>query len=83
MVIGDQEYDPEIGGEDDGLQETVTVETTQSVIVNTDHVRAFYTRKKRRDGTVRVGTRICFSNGGAMPVRESFDEVCAKFGRAN
>lgn len=91
MVIGTEDgpMDPEVdmGGEDDGIAATITprrpVETTSPVVVNSDHVRNFYPRKKRRDGTTPTGTRITFSNGSGMPVTELFEEVAAKLGRMN
>ncbi len=89
MVIGAADHhdaDIEREGEDDGIVEVTEqrpAERTSPVIVNTDHVRNFYPRKKRSDGYHPVGTRITFSNGSGMAVTELFEEVTAKLGRVN
>jgi hypothetical protein len=82
-------------GEDDGLAaaearelaaaaaQPTPSETTTPVIVDTVKVRCFYPRKPQRDGTQRRGTRLTFDNGAGMAVTETFEEVAAKFGRAN
>jgi hypothetical protein len=87
MIIPNRYEEPEVdvGGEDDGIAATIRprAESTTPVMVDTTHVRCFYPRHKRSDGTQPVGTRLTFSNSAGMPVQESFDEVAAKFGRAN
>jgi hypothetical protein len=87
MVIPRRYEEPEedIGGEDDNLGGTSQPrqEATTPTLVETAHVRCFYARHKRSDGTQPVGTRITFSNSAGMAVLETFDEVAAKFGRAN
>jgi hypothetical protein len=62
-------------GEDDGLAEIR--EVTQPVMVAVDQIRNFYPRKPDR-----VGTRILFRNGSALPVVELFDEVEQKLREA-
>lgn len=87
MVIPNrfEEAEVDIGGEDDGIAATIRprTEATTPVIVDTTHVRCFYARHKRADGTQPIGTRLTFTNSAGMPVTETFDEVAAKFGRAN
>ena len=88
MIIPDRfenEVEVDTGGEDDGIAATIRprTEATAPVMVDTTHVRCFYPRHKRQDGTQPVGTRLTFSNSAGMPVLESFDEVAVKFGRAN
>jgi len=88
MVLGPSDHqDPEVdmGGEDDGVAATIRParEATSPVMVNPKHVRQFYPRRKRRDGTQPTGTRITFSNGSGLAVTELFEEVCQKMGRHN
>jgi hypothetical protein len=58
-------------GEDDGLEAR---EVTKPVILDASQVRNFYARKGDR-----VGTRILFRNGSALPVQETFEQVEAAF----
>lgn len=44
-----------------------------------DDVREFYPRQ----GGWRQGTRIVFKNGAARPVKETYDEIKAKFASFN
>jgi hypothetical protein len=83
MVVRARFEEVENDGEDDGITVTQPVERTTPVMVETAHVRSFYPRHKRPDGTQPVGTRLTFSNSAGMPVTETFEEVAAKFGRAN
>lgn len=88
MVIGpsdpherhaESEIDRE--GEDDGITEVVAApasnERTAKTTVTVAHIRNFYPRKGRSDGTPRIGTRITFVNGSGMAVLETYDEVKA------
>jgi hypothetical protein len=77
----------ETDGEDDGIGQVESLaearaarstEPTTPTSVNPVHVRNFYRRKRRTDGTVPVGTRINFANGTGMAVSETYDEVKAK-----
>jgi len=80
MVIAerDRSYDDSDEGEDDGIVPMVPSEPTSPTVVNTDLIRNFYPRKKRRDGTRPVGTRITFVNGSGMAVTDTFEQVTAK-----
>jgi len=74
-------------GEDDGIvqlhpntQSAPQAEATTVAVINGDHVKSFYRRKKRQDGTVPAGTRINFSNGSGMAVTDEYASVKAKLG---
>lgn len=56
-------------GEDDGPTQ-LTQECYKPTVVAVDQIRNFYPRKGDR-----VGTRIMFRNGSALPVKETIDEV--------
>jgi hypothetical protein len=63
-------------GEDDGfVQLRQEQEHTTPAMVNADHIKSFYRRKKRPDGTVPVGTRINFINGTGMAVTNLYQDV--------
>jgi hypothetical protein len=83
MVTGEVR-DPEvdIGGEDDGIAATITPrrEDTTPVVVNAEHIRNFYPRRRRSDGVTPVGTRITFSNGSGMAVTDTYEQVATKLG---
>jgi len=78
MVIAERDRDDSDEGEDDGIVPMVPTEPTSQTVVNTDLIRNFYPRKKRRDGTRPVGTRITFANGSGMAVTDTFEQVTAK-----
>jgi len=68
-------------GEDDGivqLHPTQPGELTKPTVVNVDHIRNFYPRKRRQDGTQPIGTRITFSSGAGVAVSDTMEEVIAK-----
>jgi len=69
-------------GEDDGIVQLhpQTAEPTKPTVINAAHVRNIYARKKRRDGTTPVGTRITFVSGAGFAVTETLDEVATKLG---
>lgn len=56
-------------GEDDGPTQ-LSQERYKPVVVMVDQIRNFYPRKADR-----VGTRIMFRNGAALPVKETIEEV--------
>lgn len=65
-------------GEDDIVSHTES--TAPVTIVNPEAtVRSFNPRKPREDGTPREGTRIVFTNGKALVVKESYDAVASAF----
>lgn len=68
MVAGTEAVD---SGEDDNL--AGIREITKPVAVDPSQVRNFYPRRGNR-----IGTRIMFHNGSALPVSETFDEVAGK-----
>ena len=53
-------------------------ETTASCAINVEHIRSFNVRKGER-----VGTRIVFINGTALPVTETMEEVTDKIAALN
>ena len=67
--------DPSRTEEDDMGNVTViqSQEPTAPTMINVDHIRSLNVRKGQR-----VGTRIVFINGTALPVTELYDEVKAK-----
>jgi hypothetical protein len=90
-------YDEEVveteagDGEDDGMSQVQSLdaarqaraaELTTLATVNPAHIKNFYRRKKRSDGTQPVGVRINFSNGSGMAVTDTYDEVKAKLASA-
>jgi hypothetical protein len=53
------------------------------ITVNVDDVREYYPRHGQVNGRPRIGTRIVYMNGAARPVKETYDEVKAKFASVN
>ena len=68
MALGRMVQSDETEGEDDGLAEIH--EAHQPVVIDAAQVRNYYPRREPR-----IGTRILFLNGSAIPVLESMEVV--------
>jgi hypothetical protein len=71
-MIAGRESSHDESGEDDGLAAVTVSEVTKETDVAVDQIRNYYPRKGDR-----VGTRIMFRNGSALPVKETLAEVRA------
>ena len=72
-MIASRESSHDESGEDDGLAPVTTTEITKETDVAVDQIRNYYPRKGDR-----VGTRIMFRSGSALPVKETMAEVRAR-----
>jgi hypothetical protein len=75
-IYDETEVDTGEDGEDDGfVQLRQEQEPTTPAMVNIDHIKSFYRRKRRPDGTTPTGTRINFINGTGMAVTNLYQDV--------